>query len=211
VADPDIALRPSAEANTRLMDAYLAHLAALAPGGKKLLLDIKYGHVHNFEVGWWPSERRPFLPSYLEERGIKIIHLTRRDSLAATVSGMIADRRRVWHRRDDAEAAFAKIRIPAMKAVHEALALEREKENFFSWLAPHLCFEVEYEEITATDAERNAAMARLCRFLGLEAPAEFPTTHRKVTPPLSEAVENYDDLIRVARTFGNSRWRFHGH
>jgi Stf0 sulphotransferase len=211
VKDPDIALRPSVETNKRLMDAYLAHLAALVPGDKKLFIDIKYGHIHNFEVGWWPTERRPFLSMYLEEKGIKAVHLTRRDALAAIVSGQIADKRRVWHKKDDSTATFPKVRIPAMKAVQEAIALEREKENLLSWLAPHLSFDVEYEELTISDVERDAVMTRLCNFLGLDAPARFPSEHRKVTPPLHEAVENYDDLMRVARLFGNGRWRFHGH
>jgi hypothetical protein len=210
--DPAIALRPTNEVNTRLIDAYLTHLAAQAKPEKRLLLDIKYGHVHNFEVGWWPSERRPFLAAYLEDRGIKTIHLTRRDSLAAIVSGQIADKTRVWHKRGEGEdQTFPKVRIAAMRAVHEAVALDREKENFRAWLAPHQCFDVEYEELTASDAERNGVMSRLCGFLGIEAPQQFQSTHKKVTPPLSEAVENYDDLIKVARLFGSGRWRFSTH
>jgi LPS sulfotransferase NodH len=180
VADPDIALRPSPESNTRLMDSYLAQLETMATGPKRLLLDIKYGHVHNFEVGWCPTERRPFLPAYLEERGIPVIHLTRRDSLAAIVSGMIADRRRVWHRKGEGQEPFAKVRIPAMKAVQEALALDREKENFLSWLAPQRSFDVEYEELTLSEVERNAVMTRLCVFLGLDVPESFTSALRKV-------------------------------
>lgn len=208
VSDPDIALRPSPESNTRLIDAYLHHLWGLGKGKKKIFLDIKYGHVHNFEIGWWPSERRPFLLQYLEKSGIKIIHLTRRDSLAAVVSGILADKARVWHRKGDKPREPAPAaRIPAQKAVHEALALEREKENFFAWLATNATINVEYEDLAAS---RQRVMTQVCEFVGVRSPAKFESSYRKVTPPLREVVENYDDIVKLAQSLGNGRLRFAG-
>jgi LPS sulfotransferase NodH len=209
LADPDVMLRPSIEANTRLIDAYLRHLQGLMKGKKKIFLDVKYGHVHNFEVGWWPSERRPFLLQYLEKAKIKVVHLTRRDSLAAIVSSHLADKTKVWHRKDgDEDKAMKKSRVAAMRAVHEALALEREKENFFAWLGTNASIDVEYEQLTASDAMRDAVMTQLCKFLAVTVPEKFESAHRKVTPPLREVLENYDDLVKVAHLFGNGRLRF---
>jgi LPS sulfotransferase NodH len=208
-SDPDIALRPGTESNTRLLDTYLQHLATIPKKKKRMLLDIKYGHVHNFEVGWWPSERRPFLGNYLEKAGIKVVHLTRRDSLAAIISGQLADKTHVWHRKEgDADKEMKRTRVPPMKAVHEALSLEREKENFFTWLATNSCIEVEYEDLTASDGARDAIMTRICAFLGVPAPDKFESRYRKVTPPLREVLDNYEDLVKVTHLFGNGRLRF---
>lgn len=210
-SDPDIVLRPGLESMTRLLNGYLEFLSALVSSELKILVDIKYGHVHNFELGWWPTERRPFLFNYLEQNAIPVIHLTRRDSIAATVSNLIAEKTAVWHRREAGEsAAAATVRVPVQRAVHEALLLEQEKQNFFGWLTSANVFGVEYEEIAGGEAERIRAMKRLCEFLGLSQPAEFRSGHRKVTPPLEEIVENYDDLIRLARLFGGGKLRLGG-
>jgi hypothetical protein len=206
VLDRDIALRPSEETNTRLLDAYLQHLSDAAQDTSKLLVDIKYGHVHNFEQGWWPSEWRPFLLMYLEKREIKIIHLTRRDSLAAVVSGHVADNRRVWHKMAGEPAPLLpKARIGAMRAVNEALALEREKEKFFAWLRPNTCFPMTYEELADSDASRHDVMIRLCNFLEIRIPAEFRSVYLRVTPSLPEAVENYDELVQASHELGGRR------
>jgi hypothetical protein len=206
ISNPDIVLRPSPSSMGELLGLYLGRLQGLVKPEKQILIDVKYGHVHNFEIGWWPSERRPFLLQWLEQRDIKIVHLSRRDSLAATVSGYIADKRRVWHRKTGDEVpATPPVRVPVQRMVHEALLLEGEKQNFVNWLAGNRCFHLEYE--TVAGEGRDSVMNQLCSFLAIPPPVEFVTTHMKVTPPLAAAVENYSDLINTARLFGGGRLR----
>lgn len=206
--DPDIILRPSPDSMGRLINAYLEHVAGLVDAKKRILLDIKYGHVHNFEIGWWPSERRPFLLSHLESLGIPIVHLHRRDSLASTISGHIADRLRLWHRKaGDTERSAEKMRLPPLKMAHEALQLEREKENFARWLAGAAYFDVEYEALAEDPAVRDGALLDLCEFLRLAPPKEFASKFIKVTPPLHEALENFEEIVKVVRLFGDGKLR----
>ncbi|MGH6878985.1 MAG: Stf0 family sulfotransferase [Rhizomicrobium sp.] len=208
IAEPDLLLRPTAEAKTRFTDRYFEHLAGLVNSSKTIWLDIKYGHVHNFEIGWWPSERRPFLLDYLERRDIRVVHLVRADSVAAVASSLIAEQTGVWHRRDGrGNQEVAKVRLPALKVAHDALALEREKENFFAWLSSNRCFALEYEQLAGPEAQRDAVMTDLCAFLGLPRRSRFSSNHRKVTPPLGEIVENFDELVRAVRLFGGGRLR----
>jgi hypothetical protein len=203
---PEFALRPSSETMTTLLDLYLEHLDQLVKPGKIIWLDIKYGHVHNFEIGWWPTERRPFLLNYLETREIRVVHLTRRDSIAATISSLIAEKTGAWHRRDgSAGPSISRVHVPIIRAVQEALMLEREKDNFFSWLANNRRFAVVYEDIAALPEIRDGVLKELCRFLGIPPPDTFATSHQKVTPPLSDVLENFEDLRRVAHIFGGGR------
>jgi hypothetical protein len=62
--NPEFAYRPDYDNLTAFCDSYFAHLLS-STKVERVLVDIKYGHVHNFEIGWWPSESRPFLARYL--------------------------------------------------------------------------------------------------------------------------------------------------
>lgn len=206
VEDSGFALRPDPLTMTRFVDRYLEYLAELVAADSKILLDVKYGHVHNFEVGWWPSERRPFLMKYLEQRNIRVIHLTRRDSVAASVSSYVAEQAGKWHKRtDSAEREMPKLRVPALKIAHASLTLEREKENFFSWLASNRSLAVEYEQLSGSEESRHAVMGQLCAWLGLPQRESFASTYFKVTPPLAEIASNLDEIVRVVRLFGGGR------
>lgn len=203
--DPDVALRPTPDAMARLVNAYFAHLAGFGDPAKRILIDIKYGHVHNFEIGWWPSEFRPFLLGYLDKLKVPIVHLRRRDALSAVISGHVADRIRAWHRKDGETApAFEKMRLPAMRMAHDALLLEQEKQNFVRWLGGAHVFDVEYETI-ADDAVRDRALRELCAFLHIEPPSAFSSKFQKFTPPLRDVLENYDELVKTVRLLGDGK------
>jgi LPS sulfotransferase NodH len=205
IENPDFSLRPDAKNITELLDAYFSHLLRCVKSDK-ILVDIKYGHVHNFETGWRPSEYRPFLLKYLEKRDVRIVHLSRKDAMATVISSFVAEKKRVWHtRKGDGKTKPEKLHVPVHNLVHDALALEREKRNFFSWLAGNRCHHVAYEEISENDALRAQTMQRLSGFLGLTNDgAVFVSSLEKVTPPAWEIVENYGELRRAAVMFGLS-------
>lgn len=200
-AHPNFALRPDADAMGRFLDDWFGHLLTLKPTGK-VLLDIKYGHVHNFEPGWWPSENRPYLVKYIDRKRITVIHLVRRNAIEAVVSSMAADEAGIWHRRTGArKMPLAKIRAPISNIVHRGLLLKREKENFFSWLAGTRCFDVAYEDIRDAGPVKSDALARLCEHLGIR-PSRFASTLERMTPSVRDLVENYGELRRLAAIFG---------
>jgi LPS sulfotransferase NodH len=205
-SDPDIVLRPSVSSMTRLLDGYLDYLSQIARGPTKTILDIKYGHVHNFEVGWWPTERRPFLCWWLSERNIPVVHLNRCDSVAASVSDFVAKKRGVWHRKGNGkDKRIRAINVPASTLAQEAVLLEREKDNFFNWLSECNCLTVEYEQLVGNEVSRRETMIRLCEFLQVPAPAIFMSNYLKVTPPVAEVVRNYEELGRAIQLFGQGR------
>lgn len=200
-AHPELALRPDAAAMGRFLDDWFAHLLALKPA-RKVLLDIKYGHVHNFEPGWWPSEHRPYLVRYIERKKIPVIHLVRRNAIEAVVSATAADEAGIWHRRAGAKTIpSAKIRTPASKIVRRALLLQREKEKFFSWLAGTRCLDIAYEDIRDAGAVKNDVLARACEHLAIR-PSHFTSSLERMTLSVRDVVENYGELRRLAAIFG---------
>lgn len=200
-AHPDVAVRLDAGAMTDFLDGYFSHLLGLVEE-KKVLVDIKYGHVHNFEPAWWPSEHRPFLAKYVDRRNIRVVHLTRQNSVAAILSGFAAENAGVWQRRRGTESASpTRMRVPVPVIVQKALALQREKENFFAWFAGNRSFNLTYEEICDVAPVRERTLASLCEFLEIGI-RQFATTLEKMTPPIRDLVENYGELRRIATMFG---------
>jgi hypothetical protein len=115
---------------------------------------------------------------------------------------------RVWHRKaGDEQHTGEPLKLPPMKMVHEALQLEREKENITRWLAGNMHFDLEYEAIAEDEDTRDRAMRHLCEFLGLKPPETFQSKYEKVTPPLRDVIENYDELAKVVRLFGEGKLR----
>ena len=56
--EPDYALRRNPAIVKSLLDRYFAFvLKSCAP--RSVTVDIKYGHIHNFEIAWWSVFRRP--------------------------------------------------------------------------------------------------------------------------------------------------------
>jgi LPS sulfotransferase NodH len=200
-AHPDLAVRPDADVMNGFLDGYFSHLLALEPA-RKVLVDVKYGHVHNFEPAWWPSENRPFLVKFLDRRKARVVHLTRSDTMAAVLSGFAANRAGVWHRRTGGDRPRpVRMRVPVTNIVHGAQTLGREKGNFFAWLAGNRCFNLSYEEICEPGASKERTLARLCDFLEIR-PSDFASTIEKTTPAVHELIENYGELRRVAAIFG---------
>jgi hypothetical protein len=113
----------------------------------------------------------------------------------------------VWHKRhEDKETKAKKFRIPSQKIVSDALALEREKDNFFGWSMSNRHFQICYEDFAQEGARKELAMTELCEFMGLLCnPLNLVSSHKKVTPSLPQIVENYDDLRRSAALFGQGR------
>src|ERR1700749_239959 len=94
--NPSLLLEPSAQSHRDFVIAYFNHLQLLAAPAR-VAVDVKYGHVHNFESWWWSLLERPALLAICEATGIGVIHLYRENVVEATVSSMIANRRKIWH------------------------------------------------------------------------------------------------------------------
>ena len=84
--------------------SYFDHLLNISKSDK-ICVDIKYGHLHNFDWFWNPIFRRPLLLELSEQQGYKLIHLYRQNVVEASVSAILADKRNVWHswQTDNAE------------------------------------------------------------------------------------------------------------
>jgi hypothetical protein len=203
---PDFELRRRPDVISALLDAYFSFVLEQS-SGKRVVIDIKYGHVHNFEIAWWPIFRKPFLFEYAQSRRLKLIHLSRWNSLEAVVSAEVAESRRMWHaigdkpQAGDADAIVADLQ----RVLDQVTLLNQQKDAFSRWLHGVKCLPVLYEEL-ADSSTAAGCRTRVAGFLGAEAPSSFTSPYRKVTPPLDRIVRNWPEFARFCRENGLTQY-----
>lgn len=199
VRSPDYALRKKPPTVARLLDEYFSFvLEYSAP--KSVVVDIKYGHVHNFEVAWWPIFRKPFLFEYARSRQIRLIHLSRWNTLETVVSSEVAEARKIWHAIEDRPEAQPSeaITLDTTRLLEQIALLNAQKDFFSKWLRQSRCLAVTYEELVHPKASAEVR-ALIANFLGATAPTEFVSPYRKVTPAMHLMVRNWVELKKFCR------------
>jgi len=199
LSEPDYGLRRNPMIVMNLLDRYFTFvLKSLEP--EAVTIDIKYGHIHNFDIAWWPIFRRPFLFEFCRQRGIKIIHLSRWNSLHAVVSGEVAESRKIWHaigKTSPAQAADA-VHLDKQKVLRQVQSLNQQKDMITRWVRGLNCHSVLYEELTDAAGGQDCR-ARVAEFLGTVPPASFKSPYHKITPPPNVVVRNWNDIVALCR------------
>ena len=207
ISDPNILLDPTAERHLQFIRAYFAHLAKLA-SFSNVAVDIKYGHVINFEGWWWPITPRPRLLTYCEGDGISVIHLFRENSVQAIASGQIANQRSLWHSwekgAEEAQARSYTLAIPEL--IRRVQDLETEKSWFKRWLGKVRHLELTYERVSRELGSGGELDDTIAKFVGGVRTRPFAPRHKKVTRPLEDIVENFAELKSACDAAGLERF-----
>jgi hypothetical protein len=196
---PDYSLRRTPHVVSKLLDEYFSFALNSSPAGG-VTIDVKYGHIHNFEAAWWPIFRKPFLFEYAGSRGIKVVHLCRWNSLEAVISGDVAESRKVWHAvgaQKPAGPADA-VEVDTKQLVHQIHMLNEQKAAIFRWTKNLRCLAVLYEELV-DPVQGRTCRDRVAEFLGSVPLREFSSPYRKVTPPMHLAIRNWADVSTFCR------------
>jgi hypothetical protein len=200
--EPNFELRRKPQTVSRLLDEYFGFVLQTS-SPKAPVVDIKYGHVHNFEIAWWPIFRKPFLFEYVKSRRIRIVHLFRWNSLETVVSGYVAESRKQWHAIGDKQPAEASdaIVVNLSNFAEQIAMLNSQKAAFGKWMQGIPALNLTYEELVDGEAGTEAR-ARVAQFLKSPVPAEFTSPYRKVTPEAHLIVQNWTQLEDYCRENG---------
>jgi hypothetical protein len=202
-ANRAIALKPGYRDHMGFLQGYFAHLQQGID--RPVGVDIKYGHIHNFESFWKPVFQRPVLFEALEAFEIPLVHLHRRNVVETAVSAEIAEQRRVWHswqQKDPAEAE-RRFTLPVARIVSEAL-LYRQQADWIAghWMGGARVFDLIYEEVVAGLDGATDVLDRLAAFLGAQRNPAWAPRLQKLGRPLDRQVENYAELKAACAAAG---------
>lgn len=196
---PDYSLRRTPAVVANLLDDYFSFALESSPAGG-VTIDVKYGHIHNFEAAWWPIFRKPFLFEYAGSRGIKVIHLSRWNSLETIISNEVAEARKVWHAIGQQRPAGPgdAVEINTKQLFRQIQMLNEQKAAIFRWTRNLRSLPVLYEELV-DPIQGRACRERLAEFVGSVPPKEFSSPYRKVTPPIHLVIRNWAEVSAFCR------------
>lgn len=202
-ANREVALKPGYRDHMAFLEGYFTHLRQ--GSDRPVAVDIKYGHIHNFESFWKPVFQRPILFEALEAFDIPIVHLHRRNVVETAVSAEIAEQRRVWHswQQKDAGEAERSFTLPVGRIVSEA-ALYRQQADWIGghWIGQARAFDLVYEDVVAALAGEGDVLDRLAAFLGSRRNLAWAPRLQKLGRPLDRQVENYAELKAACAAAG---------
>lgn len=149
---------------------------------------FKIGYRHARESQW-----TPVWPYLQERKGLKVIHLKRRNILKAHLSLVRAQESRLWVSRSGDADPVRPVHLDIEKclsAFEETRADGIACDRFFDG---HERTDVFYEDLCDS---YPAEIDRIQAFLGVRSETIEPKTRRLGTRPLSESIENYGELVR---------------
>jgi hypothetical protein len=198
-----------------VLDKYLAGIYADVScnddwyGGPKVAeraigLDVKYNQIRFVRPMFDDLRARPVLLDYFASRGVKVVHLVRRNLAHASLSIIISNLREVWHDYDG-RGVCDKFRVPVDDVVGYMHWIHDEREEFMRLaddLDIHTCA---YEDLAAeirgvTEdgrfGEDVGMLNGLADFLGVEPEFRFHGKICKVlNRPYHDILANYDDVV----------------
>lgn len=201
--DPSLALPHRAG---QRLDRYLDFIEQQSPK-KWILLDVKYRSLGHFNGFWHSAAETPGMITLLKERGLKILHLTRRNSLALWVSGRLAEANKVWHARQADTIAVKKIKLDPDQVQHFLALCRREMMAMRIGLQSYENkIEIDYQRLFAADGGlQNGPKAQIETFFSLSEPITHRTALIKQAPPrVRDAIENLDEITDLLKDTPNA-------
>ncbi len=198
--------------------SYFDHLLVIS-GCDNICVDVKYGHLHNFDWFWNPIFRRPLLLELSEQHGYKLLHLYRKNVVEASVSAIVADKRRVWHswQFDDCDNSGSSSELhathktlelpcefPAWRIAKDASLIKHQNEWIKSnWIGNTPSFEVIYEDFVSSIEGDQSLLHQLSEFLGSK-PSLAPWTPSllKLGRSMQDTIANYSEVRNACEEIG---------
>jgi len=129
---------------------------------------------------------------------IRVLHLTRENLLERYLSQYLAVHVHGIYevRREDERPKDTRVRLSPEECERDFRRTEERQASFRTLLRSHQVLELSYEQLVG---ERDATLARVQAFLGVEQRTLEATSVKLRTRPVREVVENYDELARHFR------------
>jgi hypothetical protein len=207
---PELAL-PEQQHRIDLFDGYIKQLARELkpryPQKDWVFLGVNYNSLHALNAYWQNIYEPPYLVRIIQWKQYPVVHIIRRNILAAAISEMRAKATGVWHIKEGEErpaAADATITVNPADLLLELRARKLEIDMVRAGLRGHKrCLTLFYEELFDSGGQPvPEQLARVSRLLDLDPPiAPIATYERTRSQSLRAAIENYDDVAAaVAKT-----------
>lgn len=178
-------------------DRLLEELQQTHSPGQLGLIDIKYNSFGPFNPYGWRVSEEPYFLTYFKRRKLPIVHLIRRNMLAAYVSALRAVKTQHWH-----QTAASAEEVPAYRIYLEkrefigALKIRVEElrlmKSFVQSYERHI--EIYYEDLFEGDSLSESIRRSISELAAHPIEGPLQTEHRKIPWQWQEAILNFDEM-----------------
>jgi hypothetical protein len=185
-----------------LLDAYFKQVASTVDG-EIALLDIKYGHAHHFySFQHWVLGWDNVFVDFLKSRGVKVIHLYRKDLFAAVASAHLATAIQQWNSQSGTVAG-AQVTISKDYFFPQLLRLASSIISWRERLKTLEPFSISYEELVEGAENGHPKVLEAARYLGASGNWTPTAPDTKMSPPVADYITNFDELTGYRELFAN--------
>lgn len=154
---------------------------------------IFYYHSHK-------GQNQKLWKRLLNDRSIKVIHITRRNMLNTLLSRYKAGVSDHWANTKGNAEKHMKFNIPYEEALKDFQWTKRLEQEYRIKLKDHKILEVVYEDL---EKDANKVMNEVQRFLGVDIQKLAPSTYKQRNHSIKDSIENYEEL---KKRFNGSKW-----
>ena len=131
---------------------------------------------------------------YAKDKRLKIMHLYRRDALAAICSVVLAESRKVWNTNNEADLVKSTVRVNphnVLKSVDRLVTMQKAVQG---WICKQPALTIEYEDILENGRLNSELAVKMAAFLDVSADWDILPGLKKVSPPMEKYVENFSEV-----------------
>jgi LPS sulfotransferase NodH len=154
---------------------------------------IFYYHSHK-------GQNQKLWKRILNDRSIKVLHITRKNMLNTLLSRYKAGVSDKWANTKGSSEKNIQFNIPYSEAVKDFQWTKRLEQEYRVKLKNHKVFEIVYEDL---EKDANKIMNEVQKFLGMEIQKLAPSTFKQRSSSIRDSIENYDEL---KKRFKGSKW-----
>lgn len=191
-----------------LLAKYFDEFNEIYRKASRVIIDVKYAHVHNFNTFWTSNSISPYLFQFAGQFGLKIIHLHRQKALLAILSNELARARQLWNTSDQRELEDKEIVVKPAYVLKECRKLTEWQTEMSRHCKPLKGLELHYEQLL-TEGELNPRISsEIAQFLEVEDDWQPIPALVKVSPHPKKFVKNLDELETFFKNAGAEHlWR----
>ena len=195
--DPTLSI-PHIDHQNHILDSYLETFSS--KGDKFTLFDVKYNSLHSMNPIWQNHGLRPHLITYLAQKRIPVIHLIRKDSLAAYISTVISNDTKMYVTRFDTVSEGKKWSVNPLQLIRYLRELKFDIQRTQNWL--NLSVNIKWTELTFESLLNDQGnfsrqiLGPLEELLKIPEPLEPRVMTKKIiNRPYWELIDNFESEV----------------
>ncbi len=156
-------------------------------------------HVYGFTLLFYQYSSPEKLIAKLIKKNWKVIRIYRENSLDQSLSHLVAEKTKIWHRYDGLEMQTPQLTIPPEELENRLKIVTSNKKNENKLFEKFKHFKVVYEDDLKNQGDWPETTRKIFDYLGVNPAPVSATIQKTYARPYAEMIENYEELLKIIR------------